>query len=68
MKLSNNFLSHFLRDTKLGWNHQWMYWFYLWLINLLSYNFHKINLERGDWIKNKKETRNPINNNDKYFQ
>ena len=43
-------------------------------INLLHYKCHKINLKRGgsyidssDWIKNKKATVNPINNDGKCF-
>ena len=43
-------------------------------VNLLYYKCYKTNLNRGgsyidspDWIKNKKATMNPVNNDDKYF-
>ena len=44
-------------------------------IDILYYNLNKISLHRGGpytdspkWLKNKKATINPKNNNDKYFQ
>ena len=44
-------------------------------VDLLHYNLHKISLNRGGsyidspkWLKNKKETINPENNDDKCFQ
>ena len=44
-------------------------------VNLLYYKCHTINMNRGgsymdspDWIKNKKATLNPINDDYKYFQ
>ena len=44
-------------------------------IDLLRYSFHKISLNRAasyrdspKWLKNKKETINPKNNDSKYFQ
>ena len=44
-------------------------------VNLLYYNFNKINLNRGGtyidspkWLKDKKSTINPKNNDDKCFQ
>ena len=44
-------------------------------IDLLYYKLHKINLNRGgsyidstEWLKNKKATINPKNNDDKCFQ
>ena len=44
-------------------------------IDLSYYKLHKINLNRGglyidstEWLKNKKATINPKNNDDKYFQ
>ena len=44
-------------------------------INLLHYNLHKTSLNRGrsyidspKWLKNKKATINPKNNDDKCFQ
>ena len=44
-------------------------------VNLLHYKFHRISLNRGGsyidslkWLKNKKATINPKNNNDKCFQ
>ena len=44
-------------------------------IDLLRYSFHKISLNRAGsyrdspkWLKNKKETINPKNNDSKYFQ
>ena len=43
--------------------------------DVLHYNLHKVNLNRGGsyidspkWLKNKKETINPKNNDDKCFQ
>ena len=43
-------------------------------VDLLHYNFHKISLNRGgsyidspNWLKNKKATINPKNNDDKCF-
>ena len=44
-------------------------------VNFLYYNFNKISISRGgsyidspQWLKNKKSTINPINNDDKCFQ
>ena len=44
-------------------------------VDLLHYNFHKISLNRGgfyidspEWLKNKKATKNPRNNDNKCFQ
>ena len=44
-------------------------------VNFLYYDFNKININRGGsyidspkWLKNKKSTINPINNDDKCFQ
>ena len=44
-------------------------------VNLLHYKCHKINPKRGglyidspDWIKDKKKTKSPINDDDKCFQ
>ena len=41
-------------------------------INLLYYKFHKINFKRGgsynDWIKKKKATINPKNDDERCFQ
>ena len=44
-------------------------------VDLLYYELHKISLNRGgsyidspEWLKNKKTTINPKNNDDKYFQ
>ena len=44
-------------------------------VDLLCYNLHKMNLNRSgsyidspEWLKNKKKTINPKNNDDEYFQ
>ena len=49
--------------------------FIFYCINLLHCKCHKINpncgvsyVDNPDWIKNKKVTINPIDDNDKYFQ
>ena len=72
-KLSKNFSNHFVLDIKLGYKHQQKV--ILSLIVFLYYKRYKINLKRGgsyidspSWIKNKKATINPINDDKKCFQ
>ena len=71
MKLSKNFLNHFFPDIKLIWKHQWMVVILFLITNVIK----KIPKSGGSytdspiWIRIKKATINPINqDDDKCFQ
>ena len=69
-------LNHFLADITLDWKHKREIVIFIFdCVNLLHEKCHKINLKRGgsyidypDWIKTKKVTINPVNDDNKCFQ
>ena len=76
MRLLKNFLNLFCKDIKKGLEESMKgSEFVVDSVNALYHDFNKISLSRGksyidspEWLKNKKATINPKNNDDKCFQ
>ena len=75
VKLLNKFLSPFQKKYQEGLEQKMRSKFVFENVELLHYKLHKISLNRGgsyvdspEWLKNKKATINPKNNDEKCFQ